>query len=409
MVCKDDLRFEACRFSEKRFVSVGKAADGRVGKGEKGAMISRDGSFTERISEDEVIVFSSDETWKVVFVTKFLILGLCESANEGEPGGTGDARFWIFFFEEGAEGIGSELLVEDEDIFRSVREMRLKSGEMMPGKRCKDAVWGAKVFLEPAGSGEAAGSQDEIEFVFAGIDIVPEVVTEAVEAGLRKALRLKFSTQECCVGSNVECRGTEDAGTAVVRPNTVWNIGKVGEEGMVGFFDASIVGLGAVSVDGDCRDMKLLFGKAGKSMEVGADDGGDGGADEGEKGKRMVRSSKRVDGVTKFFEEMDVTTEDSIHVAEGGTCKDARERRFMILGQAGRFLIETWFVEAAEVASASAGIENRDEAAERLEDRCGTSVIGREGRKVEAEAFHNLGDSFHSMIWAISFRREITA
>ena len=79
------------------------------------------------------------------------------------------------------------------------------------------------------------------------------------------------------------------------------DVGEVGEEGLVGFFDAGVVGRCAVGFDGEGGDMEVFFGEAGEGGEVGADDGGDGGADEGEEGEGAAGGLEGLGGGGEFF------------------------------------------------------------------------------------------------------------
>ena len=66
-------------------------------KGKIGAGIVREGAAIERVSENEVVLFSDDEAREVVFFAELLVLWLCEGANLLEVGGAGNAGGWIFF------------------------------------------------------------------------------------------------------------------------------------------------------------------------------------------------------------------------------------------------------------------------------------------------------------------------
>ena len=86
--------------------------------------------------------------------------------------------------------------------------------------------------------------------------------------------------------------------------DAIGNAGEAGEKGLVGFGDASVVGLGAVGFDGEGGEMEALFEEARQGGEVGADDGGDGGADEGEEREGAAGGLEGLGSGGEFLEEL---------------------------------------------------------------------------------------------------------
>lgn len=125
-----------------------------------------------------------------------------------------------------------------------------------------------------------------------------------------------------CIASEVERCSAEDADRAGAWCDARRDAGEMVEEGGVGFFDADVVGFRAVGVNGDGRDAVLLFNHACKGLEVGANDGRDGRADEGDERKGATGGLVIFNGRGDMGDEVLVAAEDSVHVAEGGARKD---------------------------------------------------------------------------------------
>ena len=271
--------------------------------------------------------------------------------------------------------------MEDEDVFGRAGKAWLEGGKLVLGEREDDAVGGAECPLEPSGGREAGGSNDEVAFVRAGIDVVLEIVIESVQAWMRSSLCSKFGAQQGGRVSNVEGSDTEDADGARMWLDMAWNAGKMGEERLIGFGDALVIGARAIGLDGEDGNLEAAFGEAGEGGEVGTDDGGDRGTDEGGKRKGMGGGGEGFGSGAELVDELGIAAEDGVHVAEGGADNDRR----------GIFFVEARFVEAAEVASTAASVDDDDKASEGIEDRGSTSVIGGKGGEVETEAFHDGG------------------
>lgn len=134
------------------------------------SVIGGEGSFVQRVAEDEVVVVLFHEDGEVGFFAETEVLRLCDGANLAEPGRAGDEGIGVARLEKRAEGVGGDLLVEDQDVFRCFREV-----EMLEGLLCKgigDVVRRTEGGLQPLGSAEAAWRDDEVAFILRGIDVM---------------------------------------------------------------------------------------------------------------------------------------------------------------------------------------------------------------------------------------------
>lgn len=136
------------------------------------------------------------------------------------------------------------------------------------------------------------------------------------------------------------------------------------QDGLICLLDPTLVEVHARRAHIDGREAEPLLGDPAECLVVGGDDRGHRGSDEGDE-----EGVARLDGIAELAEQAVIPSQDGVHVTQSR--REDRTPR----GEPSRL------VEPADVAGAPPGVADHGHAAEFIEDRDRTRLVGREGRK----------------------------